>query len=127
MTGGAAHQVGSQGVTVPNLTHPQPTVHMGQDERGVLPLVQSQEVQADVLLGLEQGVPPIEHPCDHPVSCKVSRYDRHTPCLNTSQGGKDVRELVIFQVHAIGDVVEMDCIVWMVLEPGHQHLANGKG
>jgi hypothetical protein len=44
MTSGAVHQVGSQGVTVPNLMHPQPTVNMGQDQRGALPLIQGQEI-----------------------------------------------------------------------------------
>jgi hypothetical protein len=39
MSGGAMHQVGSQGVTVPDLMHPWPTFNMGQDEGGVLPLV----------------------------------------------------------------------------------------
>jgi hypothetical protein len=38
-----------------------------------------------------------------------------------------VHELVIFQIHTIGDVVEVDCIVQMVSEPGHQHLTNGEG
>jgi hypothetical protein len=54
MTSGATHQVGSQGVTVSNLMHPWPTFNMGQDEGGILPLIQSQEVQSNVLFGLEQ-------------------------------------------------------------------------
>jgi hypothetical protein len=44
MSSGAAHHVGSQGVTVPNLMYPQPTFNLGQDEGGVLPLLQSQEI-----------------------------------------------------------------------------------
>jgi hypothetical protein len=44
MTSGATHQAGSQGVTVPNLTHPQPTFNMGWDKGGALPLIQSQEI-----------------------------------------------------------------------------------
>jgi hypothetical protein len=39
MSSGAAHQVGSQRVTVPDLMHPQPTFNMGQDKGSVLPLV----------------------------------------------------------------------------------------
>jgi hypothetical protein len=54
MTSGATHEAGSQGVTMPNLTHPWPTFNMGWDEGGVLPLIQSQEVRSDVLFGLEQ-------------------------------------------------------------------------
>jgi hypothetical protein len=54
MTSGAMHQAGSQGVTVPNLTHPQPTFNMGWDEGGILPLTKSQEVQSNVVFGLEQ-------------------------------------------------------------------------
>jgi hypothetical protein len=34
---------------------------------------------------------------------------------------------VVFQVHTIGDVVEVDFIVWMVLVPWHQHLTNREG
>jgi hypothetical protein len=34
---------------------------------------------------------------------------------------------MVFQVYTIGDVVEMDCIIWMVSEPRHQHLTNGEG
>jgi hypothetical protein len=54
MTSGATHQAGSQGVTMSDLMHPQPTFNMGQDEGGILPLIQSQEVQSNVLSGLEQ-------------------------------------------------------------------------
>jgi hypothetical protein len=32
MSGGAVHQAGSQGVTVPDLMHPQSTIYMGWDE-----------------------------------------------------------------------------------------------
>jgi hypothetical protein len=39
MSSGAMHQADSQGVTVPNLTHPQLTFSMGQDKGGVLPLI----------------------------------------------------------------------------------------
>jgi hypothetical protein len=65
MTGGAVHQVGSHGVTVPNLMHPRPTVKMGWDKRGVLPLIQSRQIQANIFLGPKQGVPAMEHLCDH--------------------------------------------------------------
>jgi hypothetical protein len=41
-------------MTVSNLMHPQPTFNMGWDKGGVLPLIQSKEVQSDVLFGLEQ-------------------------------------------------------------------------
>jgi hypothetical protein len=34
---------------------------------------------------------------------------------------------MVFQVHAISDVVEVDGVIWVVLEPGRQHLTNGKG
>jgi hypothetical protein len=34
MSSGAAHQAGSQRVTVTDVTHPQPTMNMGQAERG---------------------------------------------------------------------------------------------
>jgi hypothetical protein len=34
---------------------------------------------------------------------------------------------MIFQVHAISDVVEVDGVIQMVLEPRHQHLTNGEG
>jgi hypothetical protein len=47
MSGGAVHQAGGQRMTVPNLMNTQPTVDMGWDERGILPLVQlvqSQEI-----------------------------------------------------------------------------------
>jgi hypothetical protein len=44
MSGGAAHQAGSWGVTVPDVMHPRPTFNMGWDEGGVLSLIQSQEV-----------------------------------------------------------------------------------
>jgi hypothetical protein len=54
MSGGAVHQAGGQCMTVPNLTHPWPTVNMGQDEGGVLPLIQSEEVRFNVIFGLEQ-------------------------------------------------------------------------
>jgi hypothetical protein len=39
MSGGAVHQAGSQGATVPDLMHPRSTIYMGQDEGGILPLV----------------------------------------------------------------------------------------
>jgi hypothetical protein len=39
MSGGATQRAGSQGVTVPNLTHPQPTFNMGRDKGGVLSLI----------------------------------------------------------------------------------------
>jgi hypothetical protein len=126
MSGGAMHQVGSQGVTVPDLTHPWPTLNMGWDEGGVLPLVQSQEVQSDVLFELEQRVPALEHPCDCSVSCKVGRYNWHTSCLDASQCGENVCKLVL-QIHTSCDVVEMDTVIWVVLEPRHQHFANGQG
>jgi hypothetical protein len=53
MASGATHQVGSQRVTVSSLAHPWPTFNMGWDKRGILPLIQSQEVQSNVLFGLE--------------------------------------------------------------------------
>jgi hypothetical protein len=36
-----------------------------------------------------------------------------------------VCKLMVFQLHTSGDVVEMDTVIWMVLEPRHQHFANG--
>jgi hypothetical protein len=61
------------------------------------------------------------------VSCKVSRYDWCDPHLDLHQGGKDVCELMVFQIHAISDVVEVDSVIWVVSEPGHQYLTNGEG
>jgi hypothetical protein len=100
---------------------------MGQDKRGVLPLIESQEISANVLLGLEQGVPAVKHLCNHPTSWKVSRYDWCAPCLDASRGGKDVCELMVLQIHAISDVVEVDSVIWVVSEPWHQHLTSGEG
>jgi hypothetical protein len=54
MTSGATHQAGSQRVTVSSLAHPRPTFNVGRDKWGILPLIQSQEIQSDVLFGLEQ-------------------------------------------------------------------------
>jgi hypothetical protein len=54
MTSGATHQAGSQRVTVSRLAHPRPTFNVGQDKRGILPLIQSQEILSNVLFGLEQ-------------------------------------------------------------------------
>jgi hypothetical protein len=34
---------------------------------------------------------------------------------------------MVFQIHTISDVVEVDCIIRMVSEPRHQHLTNGEG
>jgi hypothetical protein len=81
MTGGAAHQAGSQGVTVPNLMHPWPTVDMGQDERGVLLLGQSQEVQANVLLGPEQRVLAFKHLVTAPCLAKLADMTGTFPAL----------------------------------------------
>jgi hypothetical protein len=38
-----------------------------------------------------------------------------------------VHKLVVLQIHTIGDVVEVDRVIWTVSEPGHQHLTNGEG
>jgi hypothetical protein len=84
MTSGATHQAGSQRVTVSSLVHPRPTFDMGRDERGILPLIQSQEIRSNVLFGLEQRVPALKHSCDCSVSSKVGRYDWCTACLNAS-------------------------------------------
>jgi hypothetical protein len=70
MTSGETHQAGSQGVTVPNLTHPWPTFNMGQDERGILPLIQSQEVQSNVIFGLERAKARCKWSTTHGPSCK---------------------------------------------------------
>jgi hypothetical protein len=52
----------------------------------------------------------------------------HGPLLtDTIQGGEYFCKLMIFQVDAISDVVEVDSVIWMVMEPRHQHLTNGKG
>jgi hypothetical protein len=59
MTGGAAHQTGSQGVTVPNLTHPQPTIDMGWDERAVLSLIKSEEIRANYFLDWNKEFQPL--------------------------------------------------------------------
>jgi hypothetical protein len=67
----------------------------------------------------------LEHPCDRSTSRKVGRYDWCTSCLDTSQCGKGVRKLVVLQLHTSCDVVEMDTVIWMVLEPQHQHFSNG--
>jgi hypothetical protein len=40
--------------TSTHLMHPWPTADMGQDQGGVLPLIQSKEVRDNVLFGLEQ-------------------------------------------------------------------------
>jgi hypothetical protein len=36
-------------------------------------------------------------------------------------------KLVVLQIHVIGDVLEVNHIIQMVVEPQHQHLTNGKG
>jgi hypothetical protein len=38
-----------------------------------------------------------------------------------------VRKLVVFQLHTRYDVVEMDVVIWVALEPRHQDFANGYG
>jgi hypothetical protein len=81
MTSGAAHQVSSQGVTVPNLTHPWPTVDMGQDKRGVLSLIDSEGIGANVLFELEQRVPAIEHSCNYLCLAKLGDMTGNLPAL----------------------------------------------
>jgi hypothetical protein len=36
-----------------------------------------------------------------------------------------VHKLVVLQIHTSCDVVEVDTVIWVVLEPRHQHFANG--
>jgi hypothetical protein len=38
---------------------------------------------------------------------------------------KNVHKLMIFQIHTICDVVEMDAVIWVVLELSPQHFAYG--
>jgi hypothetical protein len=64
-------------------------------------------------------------PLSIPASHEFGRYDWCTPCLNASQGGKDVHKLMVFQVHPISDMVEVDSVIQMVSEPRHQHFTNG--
>jgi hypothetical protein len=64
MTGGAMHQAGSQGVTAQPYAS---TAHClrGWDEGSIFPLIESEEIRADILPELEQRVPAIEHLDDH--------------------------------------------------------------
>jgi hypothetical protein len=34
---------------------------------------------------------------------------------------------MVLQFYTRGDVVEVDAVIWVVSEPWHQHLTNGKG
>jgi hypothetical protein len=56
---------------------------------------------------------------------KVGGYNWRTLCLDASRCGEDVCKLVVLQIHTSCDVVKMDTVIWVVLEPRHHHFANG--
>lgn len=84
MSSDAAHHVGSQVVTVSGLVHPRPTVYMGWDKRSVFLSIEGKEVLADVLSGMEESLPLVEHLDDHLATHKVSSDKGQSACLNAS-------------------------------------------
>lgn len=83
MSGNTPDQSGCKLVASPSFAHPRSTVDVGRGERGILLLVESQEVRADILLRLEQIVPAVQHTDNCTSSSEVSGYDRCSTCLNS--------------------------------------------
>lgn len=46
--------MGSQMMTVPDLSQPRPTFNMGREEGSILLLIQREEIRTYILLGLEE-------------------------------------------------------------------------
>jgi hypothetical protein len=57
---------------------------------------------------------------------EVGRDDGLTTCLNASRGGVDVHQEMVLQLHPGGDVVKVDGVVCMLLEPRHKQPTDGE-
>jgi hypothetical protein len=99
---------------------------MGRDEE-LLTLIEGQEARTSILLRPEQSVPAWKHARDRFASRKVGRDGGLSTRLNASRGGVDMHKKVVLQLHTRGDVVKVDSIVCVLLEPGHKQPTNSEG